>query len=62
MKARSFSELYEQAESREDYQVAGAILELTESVVLEMERQGMSRTELARRLGLQARIFLCAIL
>ena len=51
MKSKSFSDLFEEAEKHEDYEVAGAILELTESVVREMERQGISRTELARRLG-----------
>jgi ribosome-binding protein aMBF1 (putative translation factor) len=51
MKPRTFSELYQQAERHEDYWVAGAIMEFTESLVREMERQGMTRVELARRLG-----------
>ena len=51
MKPQSFSELYERAEEHEDYWLAGAILEFTEAVVREMERQGISRTDLARRLG-----------
>jgi transcriptional regulator with XRE-family HTH domain len=51
MKPKSFAELFEEAERHEDYEVGGAILEITESVVREMERQGISRTELARRLG-----------
>jgi transcriptional regulator with XRE-family HTH domain len=51
MKPRSFSEMYEEAERHDDYWVAGAILEVTEDVVREMERQGVSRTELAQRLG-----------
>jgi len=48
---KSFPELFQQAEGHEDYWLAGAILEFTEAVVREMERQGMSRTELAQRLG-----------
>lgn len=51
MKPKDFSELFREAEQHEDYRVAGAILEFTESVVKEMERQGMTRTELAQRLG-----------
>jgi transcriptional regulator with XRE-family HTH domain len=51
MKAKSFPELFREAENHEDYWLAGAILEFTEDVVREMERQGISRTELARRLG-----------
>jgi ribosome-binding protein aMBF1 (putative translation factor) len=51
MNPNSFSELFQQAEQHEDYWVAGAIIELTEGVVREMERQSISRTELARRLG-----------
>jgi transcriptional regulator with XRE-family HTH domain len=50
-KPRTFAELFQQAEEHEDYWLAGAILELTENVVREMERQGMTRTELAQRLG-----------
>ncbi len=52
MKSRTFPELFEEAERHEDYWVAGAILELTEDVVREMERQGITRTELAQRLGI----------
>jgi transcriptional regulator with XRE-family HTH domain len=51
MKPRSFSELFQEVEQHEDYWVAGAIVEFTESLVREMERQGMTRVELARRLG-----------
>jgi transcriptional regulator with XRE-family HTH domain len=51
MKPRTFSELYRQAEQHEDYWVAGAIIEFTESLVREMKRQGMTRVELARKLG-----------
>ncbi len=51
MRPRSFAELYRQAERHHDYWIAGAILEFTESVVREMERQGLTRTALAERLG-----------
>jgi transcriptional regulator with XRE-family HTH domain len=51
MKPRSFSELYREAERHQDYWIAGAILEFTESVVREMARQGLTRTALAERLG-----------
>jgi ribosome-binding protein aMBF1 (putative translation factor) len=51
LKPTSFHELFAQAEEHADYWVAGAILEFTEGVVREMERQGVTRTELARRLG-----------
>jgi transcriptional regulator with XRE-family HTH domain len=51
MKPRTFSELFQEAGQHEDYWVAGAIVEFTEDLVREMERQGVTRTELARRLG-----------
>ena len=51
MKRRSFDELYQEAEQAEEFWVAGAILELTEEVVRRMSEQGVSRSELARRLG-----------
>lgn len=51
MKSRSFSELYREAERHQDYWIAGAIFEFTESVVREMARQGLTRTALAERLG-----------
>jgi transcriptional regulator with XRE-family HTH domain len=51
MSARTFPELFAEAERHEDYWISGAILAFTEAVVREMERQGVSRTELARRLG-----------
>jgi transcriptional regulator with XRE-family HTH domain len=51
MKPRSFSELFRDAERHQDYWIAGAILEFTESVVREMARQGLTRTALADRLG-----------
>jgi plasmid maintenance system antidote protein VapI len=51
MTQRSFSELYQEAERHQDYWIAGAILEFTESVAREMARQGLTRTALAARLG-----------
>jgi transcriptional regulator with XRE-family HTH domain len=51
MKPRTFPELFREAEKHDDYWVAGAILAFTESIVREMDRQGISRTELAQRLG-----------
>jgi transcriptional regulator with XRE-family HTH domain len=50
-KPKTFSELFQEAERHEDYWLAGAILAFTENIVREMERQGITRTELARRLG-----------
>jgi antitoxin component HigA of HigAB toxin-antitoxin module len=47
----TFTKLFERAEEHDDYRLAGAILKLTEDVVCEMDRQGISRAELARRLG-----------
>lgn len=51
MKAKTFPELFKRAEEHDDYWLAGAILQFTEDIVREMDRQGISRTELARRLG-----------
>lgn len=51
MKPRTFSELFQEAKGHQDYWIAGAILEFTESVVREMARQGLTRTALAERLG-----------
>jgi transcriptional regulator with XRE-family HTH domain len=51
MKRMTFSDLYRTAEQHEDYWIAGAILAFTESVLREMERQGLTRTALAARLG-----------
>jgi transcriptional regulator with XRE-family HTH domain len=51
MKPKTFSEIYSEAERHEDYWIAGAILEFTESVVREMKRQSVTRTHLAERLG-----------
>ena len=42
---RTFKDLYRKAERREEYWVAGAILEFTESLTAAMEAQGVSRAE-----------------
>ncbi len=44
MKPKTFSEMYREAEQHEDYWVSGAIIEFTENLVKEMERQGITRT------------------
>jgi transcriptional regulator with XRE-family HTH domain len=51
MKPKTFPELFKQAEGHEDYWVAGAILGLSEAVAAKLGRSGISRTELAKRLG-----------
>ena len=51
MKPQTFAELFHEAEQHEDYWVAGAIVEFTEDLVRKMDRQNVTRTELARRLG-----------
>jgi len=51
MKPSGFPDLFQEAERHLDYQVAGAILQFTESVVREMGRQGLTRSALAERLG-----------
>ena len=48
---RSFEELYERAESQEEYWAAHAALEFTEEVARRLEAEGVSRAELARRMG-----------
>lgn len=47
----SFDSLFAQAEKRLDYKVEGAKNEFTETVVCRMEEIGISRSELADRLG-----------
>ncbi|HVF60486.1 MAG TPA: helix-turn-helix transcriptional regulator [Thermoanaerobaculia bacterium] len=51
MKPTTFPDLLKEAERHEDYWVAGAILAFTEDLTRAMEREGVSRAELARRLG-----------
>jgi len=51
MKARTFADLYAEAERHDDYWVAGLVHDFTEALVQRMEEQGVSRALLARRLG-----------
>lgn len=51
MSARTFDDLYREAERHDDYQLALLVHDFTEALVRRMEEQGMSRAELARRLG-----------
>jgi len=51
MKKKSFKELFEQAKRRNTYWVASLILDFTEGLHKIMESNGVSRSELARRLG-----------
>lgn len=50
-KPTSFEALYQEAQTHDDYWVAGAIQDFTEEVCRLMEIQKVSRGELARRLG-----------
>jgi transcriptional regulator with XRE-family HTH domain len=51
MKKKSFKELFNQAKSRDTYWVASLILDFTEGLHRIMEVNEVSRSELARRLG-----------
>lgn len=51
MTPKTFPELFKQAERHEDYWLAGAVFGFSEAVAAELERSGISRTELAKRLG-----------
>ncbi len=51
MKPTSFDELYREAESHDDYWIAGTIQEFTEELSRRMEEEKISRGDLARRLG-----------
>jgi transcriptional regulator with XRE-family HTH domain len=51
MKKKSFKELFDQAKERDTYWVASLILDFTEGLHRMMEVNGVSRSELARRLG-----------
>jgi len=51
MKKKSFKELFDQAKERDTYWVASLILDFTEGLHKMMETNGVSRSELARRLG-----------
>jgi transcriptional regulator with XRE-family HTH domain len=51
MKKKSFKELFDQAKGRDTYWVASLIFDFTEGLHKIMESNGISRSELARRLG-----------
>jgi transcriptional regulator with XRE-family HTH domain len=51
MRAKSFAELYAKAEKTNEYWVADAIYTFTEELHRLTEEMGVSRAELARRLG-----------
>ena len=50
-KPTTFDDLFRQAEGHEDYWVAGTVQDFTEELFGLMEREGVSRPELARRIG-----------
>jgi transcriptional regulator with XRE-family HTH domain len=51
MTAHSFADLYREAKEHDDYWVAGLVHDFTEALARRMEEQGVSRAELARRIG-----------
>ncbi len=51
MKRRSFRELFDRAKTRNTYWVGALIIDFTEGLHGIMEANGVSRSELARRLG-----------
>ena len=51
MKKKSFKELFDQAKRRDTYWVSSLILDFTEGLHKIMDENGVSRSELARRLG-----------
>lgn len=51
MSKRTFRDLFEEAERHDDYWIEGAALRFTEEVARLMEAQGVTRTELAARIG-----------
>lgn len=51
MKYKSFEEFFEEARKHLDFWVEGAILEVTEELYRKMEELGLTKSELARRVG-----------
>jgi len=51
MSERSFVRLFEEAERMPEFWEEGAILDFTEALCAAMEEKGVTRSELARRLG-----------
>ena len=50
-KKYSFAELFAEAQKSLTYHVEGAVLEFTDDMLAQMEAEGISRSELARRMG-----------
>jgi transcriptional regulator with XRE-family HTH domain len=51
MSIKSFEELYAKAEATDSYLTQKASLDFTEELHRQMERQGMTKADLARRIG-----------
>ena len=51
MSTRTFKQLFAEAQRMPEYWEEGAILDFTEALYIAMEEQGVTRAELARRLG-----------
>jgi len=51
MKQKSFKELFDQARERDTYWITSLILDFTKGLHKMMEANGVSRSELAQRLG-----------
>jgi antitoxin component HigA of HigAB toxin-antitoxin module len=51
MKKKSFKELLNEAKEQDTYWIGSAILDFTEGLYKMMEANGVSRSDLARRLG-----------
>ena len=54
MEPRTFDDLYAEAETHDDYWLAGLVHDFTENLFVRMEEKSVSRAELARRLGTSA--------
>ena len=51
MSTRTFKQLFAEARRMPEYWEEGAVLDFTEALYIAMEEQGVTRAELARRLG-----------
>lgn len=51
MSEKTFAELYEEARQHDEYWIAQAVQELNEEICRLMEERSVTRSELARRLG-----------
>lgn len=59
--AERFTNLFERFEQSETYHIDAAKLEISEQIYLTMEQQGISKAELARRLG-KSRAYITKVL